>query len=42
MPKKKKPVKTPKKNKTTLSKKFVNTIKSRNKRLEDMMKEMGL
>lgn len=39
MPKKKKPVKTPKKN-VALSKKFVNTIKSRNKKLEDIMKEM--
>ena len=42
MPKKKKPAKTPKKKPVGISKKFVNTIKSRNKKMEDMMKEMGL
>ena len=41
MPKKKKPVKIPKKKEASLSKKFVNTIISRKKRQEQMLKELG-
>lgn len=41
MPKKKKPVKTPKKKPIGIAKTFVNTIKSRNKKQADMLKELG-
>lgn len=41
MPKKKKPVKTPKKTKKGVAQTFVDTIKSRKQKQADMLKELG-
>ena len=41
MHKKKKPVKIPKKKEVGLSKKFINTLKSRKQKQADILKELG-
>lgn len=41
MPKKKKPVKIPKKKPVGIAEKFVNTLKSRRQKQADILKELG-